>query len=64
MRGVLRRVSVGAAGAICDSANPRDKSLSASCVRCNEDEREHSECGEENKFLSGDRGKLCVEEFR
>ena len=42
IRGVLGRVSTGAAGRILDSANPRDKSLTVVCVRCSE-EREQSE---------------------
>ena len=47
MRGVLGRVPTGAAGRILDSANPRDKNLKEGCVRCSEDEREHSEHDEE-----------------
>ena len=47
MRGVLGRVSAGAAGRILDSGDPRDKSLTVDCVRCIEDEREHSEHDEE-----------------
>ena len=46
MKGVLERVSAGAAGRILDSANPRDwrdKSLTEGCVRCRVDEREHSD---------------------
>ena len=33
-------------------------------VRCSEDEKEHSECDGEHKFLSGNQGNLCVKEFR
>ena len=43
MTSVLGRVSTGAAGRILDSANPREKNLTEGCVRCSEDEREHSE---------------------
>ena len=44
MRGVLGRVSAVAAGRILDSANPREiRSLTEGCVRCSEDEREHSD---------------------
>ena len=43
MRGVLGRVSTGAAGRILSSANPRDKNLKEGCVRCSLDERGHSE---------------------
>ena len=43
MKGVLGRVSAGAAGSILDSANPRDKNLTEGRVRCSVDEREHSE---------------------
>ena len=39
MRSILEQMSAGAAGWILDSANPRDKSLTEGCVRCNEDER-------------------------
>ena len=43
MRGVLGRVSAGAAGRILDSANPREiKNLTEGCVRCSVDEKEHS----------------------
>ena len=43
MRGVLAQVSAGAAEKILDSANPREiRSLTEGCVRCSEDEREHS----------------------
>ena len=42
MRGVPGRMSTGAAGRILDSDNPRDKSLKEGCVRCSEDQREHS----------------------
>ena len=41
MRGVMGRVSTGAAGRIFDSANP-EKSLTDGCVRFSEDERGHS----------------------
>ena len=39
-RGVLRRVSAGAARWILNS---REMNLTEGCVRCSEDEREHSE---------------------
>ena len=43
MRGDLGRMSAGAAGRILDSTDPRDKNLTAGCVRCSADERGHSE---------------------
>ena len=39
MRGVLGRVSAGAAERILDSANPRDKNRTVGCVRYSVDER-------------------------
>ena len=41
MRGVLGRVSTGAAGRILDSANPSDKNLTEGCVRFSVDGRGH-----------------------
>ena len=44
MRGVLGRVSAGAAGRVLDSVNSSEiKSLTEDCVRCSVNEREHSE---------------------
>ena len=43
IRGVLGRVSAGAAGSILDSANPRDKNLTEGCGHRSVDEKEHSE---------------------
>ena len=42
IRGVLGRVSAGAAGRILDSAYPRDKNLTEDCGRLST-ERQHSE---------------------
>ena len=51
MRGVLGRVSTGAAGRILGSANPREKNLKEGCVCCSVDERGHSEHDEGAQVL-------------
>ena len=60
LRGVLGRVSTGAAGRILDSANPREKNLTEGCVRCSVGETEHRG----PKFPYENWGNLCVNEFR
>ena len=47
MRGVLRRMSAGAAKRILDFAySKKIGSLTVSCVSCSEDKRAHSKCDE------------------
>ena len=65
MRGVLGRVSTGAAGRILDSANPRDIRTKKKAVSVAAKAREDTaSMTREHKFLSGNRGNLCVKELR
>ena len=58
-------MSAVAAGRALDSANhKRDKRLTVGCVRCSIDDRDSASVTREHKFLGGNRGILCVEEFR
>ena len=65
-RGVLGRVSAGAAGIALDSANPRKVRTSWQKVVSIAAKTRESTASEtrEHKFLSGNRGNLCVNEFR
>ena len=61
MRNVLGRVSAGAARGIFDFVNPRDKSLTVSCVRCSVDERGHSERDEGAQVSQWKSSKLVCQ---
>ena len=65
MRSVLERVSTGAAGRILDSANPKEIRTQQKAVSVAAKTRENAaSVTREYKFLGGNRGNLCVEEFR
>ena len=65
MRGVLGRVSASAAGRILDSADPREIRTLKNAVSVAAKTREDTaSMTSKHKFLSGNRGSLCVEEFR
>ena len=65
MRGVLVRVSAGAAGRILDSANPREIRAQQKAVSVAAKIIENTaSVAREHKLLGGNRGNLCVEEFR
>ena len=65
MRGVLGRVSTGAAGRIFSSANPREIRILKKGVSVAAKTREDTACmTREHKFLGGNRGNLCVKELR
>ena len=59
MRGVLGRMTAGAAGRILDSANPRDNSLTEGCAIAAK-----TRVTREHNLLSGNRGNLCVKDYR
>ena len=64
-RGVLGRVSTGAAGRILNSANPREIRTKKKTVSVAAKTREDTaSMTREHKFLSGNRGNLCVKELR
>ena len=65
MRDVLGRVSTGAAGRILDSANPREIGTQKKAVSIAAKTREDTaSMTREHKFLSGNRGNLCVKILR
>ena len=65
MGGVLGRVSAGAAGKILDSANPREIRTQQKAVSVAASTREDTaSVTREHKFLGGNQGSLCVDEFR
>ena len=65
MRNVLGRVFTGAVGKILDSANPREIRTQQKAVSVAEKTREHTaSMTREHKFLSGNRGNLCVKILR
>ena len=65
MRDVLGRVSAGAAKSILDSANPREIRAQKKAVSVAAKTRENTaSMTKEHKFLGGNRGNLCVKEFR
>ena len=65
IKGVLERVSTGAARRILDSANPRKirtyKRAMSVAAKTREDTASMTR---EHKFLGGNRGNLCVKELR
>ena len=65
MRGVLGQVSASAAGRILDSANPREIGAKQKAVSVAAKTRENiASMAYKHKLLGGNRGNLCVEEFR
>ena len=65
MRGVLERVSTGAAGRILDSANSEEMGAQQKAVSVAAETRENTaSMTREHKFLGRNRGYLCVKKFR
>ena len=64
MRGVLGRVSAPTAKRILDSTIPREIRAKQKAVSVTAKTRENTaSVTREHKFLSGNRGNLCVKEF-
>ena len=65
MRGVLGRVSAGAAGRILDSANPREIRAEQKAVSVASKTRENTaSVTREHKFVGENQGNPCVKDFR
>ena len=65
MRGGPGRLPTGAAGRILDSANPREiKTYKKAMSVAAKTSENTASMTREDKFLGGNRGNLCVKEFR
>ena len=65
MRGVLGRMFAGAAGRILDSTNSREITVFQKAVFIAANTRDYTaSVARKHKFHGGNRGSLCVKEFR